>query len=58
MVDPKQLTMKTFKLFLLATLALAAGILSSCHTVAGAGRDLEQTGQGMSDAAHSVQRGY
>lgn len=50
--------MKTFKLFLLATLALVAGILSSCHTVAGAGRDLEQTGQGMSDAAYSVQRGY
>ncbi len=58
LVDPKQTIMKTLKLLVLATLALATGILSSCNTVAGAGRDVQQAGQGMSDTARDVQRGY
>jgi predicted small secreted protein len=54
----KSSIMKTFKLLVLAAVTLATGILCSCHTVAGAGRDVQQAGQGMTDAAHSVQRGY
>lgn len=52
------MNMKTLKLFVLATLTLAAGVLSSCNTVAGAGRDVQQAGQGMSDSARAAQRGY
>jgi predicted small secreted protein len=50
--------MKAFKMIVFAVLTIAAGILSSCNTVAGAGRDVQQAGQGMADTARSAQRGY
>jgi predicted small secreted protein len=34
-----------------ACLLIAAGVLSSCHTVQGFGRDVEQTGDAIEDAA-------
>jgi predicted small secreted protein len=47
--------MKTFRILLIAILACSAGILASCNTTAGAGRDIQAAGQGIHDAARHVQ---
>jgi predicted small secreted protein len=50
--------MKTFRLILLAIVTLSAGLLTSCNTTAGAGRDIQQAGEGIHDTARKVQNGY
>ena len=50
--------MKTFRILLLAIVACSAGILSSCNTTAGAGRDIEKAGEGIHDTARKVQNSY
>jgi predicted small secreted protein len=46
--------MKAFTRTIVAILALAAGIVafSGCHTIQGAGQDLEEAGEAMDDAVH------
>ena len=41
------------KAFLLAALA-ASLIVAGCHTVAGAGRDISDTGHAVTDTAHDA----
>ena len=50
--------MKTFRILLLAIVAGTAGILSSCNTTAGMGRDIQQAGEGVHDTARKVQNSY
>lgn len=50
--------MKTLRILLLAIVASSAGILSSCNTAAGAGRDIEKAGEGIHDTARHVQNSY
>jgi entericidin A len=50
--------MKTLRILLLAIVVFSAGILSSCNTTAGAGRDIEKVGEGVHDTARKVQNNY
>jgi predicted small secreted protein len=46
--------MSQFRVSLLTTAAcllIACGVLSSCHTMQGLGRDVEKTGEAIEDAA-------
>lgn len=51
-VDSEDQTMRTLARTVIAFLALATGIVafSGCHTIQGAGQDLEDAGQAMEDA--------
>jgi len=49
--------MKTSRILLLLIVASSAGLLSSCNTTAGAGRDIEKAGEGIHDTARRAQ-GY
>jgi predicted small secreted protein len=47
----KEMTMITRFLMLITALTIAAGSLSACNTVQGAGRDIEKGGQKLQDEA-------